>query len=300
MASAVPMSRSRGSVSGLALVLLGAWGGLALFVAPYIHYGFQPDKVWDFTTARLYASVLPAVVVLLAGLVVLGTKTRWFGGFAAVVAAIGGAWFVVGRDVMQTVTNNNSAYSVGDPIQTSLSRVLLTDVAAYTGVGLLIVFFAALALGRQSIAAHRDHLRYGQNVYQAGTDPGAGLASVGLGGAGLAGAGLGGAGLGGAGLGAANSPYSPFQPTETASAYPSDPPDSFVGGDTQFPSQYPATETYSGPGAERFPTTESAYPASTEGFDVFDTGGPVTYSPGQTKYPPAEQTTSMTVPTEEQ
>jgi hypothetical protein len=168
--------------------------------------------------------------------------------------------------------------------------VLLTGVAAYTGVGLLIVFFAALALGRQSIAAHRDHLRYGQNVYQAGTDPSAGLASVGLGGAGLA----------GAGLGAANSPYSPFQPTETASAYPSDPPDSFVGGDTQFPSQYPATETYSGPGAERFPTTESAYPASTEGFDVFNTGGPVTYSPGQTKYPPTEQTTSMTLPTEEQ
>jgi len=299
MVSAVPMSRSRGSVSGLALVVLGAWGGLALFIGPYFHSGFTPDVVWHLTTVRVYASVLPGAVVLVAGLIVLATRTRWFGGFAAVIAAAAGAWFVVGRDVM-FLMNSAASNTVGDPIATSPTRQLLTQVAAYTGVGLLIVFFAALALGRQSIAAHRDHLRYGQNVYQAGTDPGAGLASVGL-----AGAGLGSSGLGSSGLGAASPTYSPFQPaefrpTETASAYPPDPPETYVGGDTQFPSQYPATETFGGSGGERFPTAESAYPASTEGFDVFNTGGPVTYSPGQTKYPPTEQTTSMTVPTEDQ
>jgi hypothetical protein len=312
MVSAVPMSRSRGSVSGLALVLLGAWGGLALFIGPYFHSGFTPDAVWHLTTVRVYASLLPGAVVLLAGLVVLATRSRWFGGFAAVVAAAAGAWFVVGREIM-LVLNSAASNSVGDPIATSPTRQLLTQVAAYTGVGLLIMFFAALALGRQSIAAHRDHLRYGQNVYQAGTDPGAGLASVGLASAGLGTAGLGTAGLGTAGLGAASPVYSPFQPTETpfqptetafqptetASAYPSDPPETYVGGDTQFPSQYPTTGTYSGGGAERFPTAEQNYPASTEGFDVFNTG-PVTYSPGQTKYPPTEQTTSMTVPAEEQ
>ncbi len=198
----------------------------------------------------MYASVLPGAVVLLAGLVVLATRTRWFGGFAAVVAAAAGAWFVVGRDVM-FVLNSAASNSVGDPIATSPTRQLLTQVAAFAGVGLLIVFFAALALGRQSIAAYRDHLRYGQNVYQAGTDPGAGLASV---------------GLGAAGIGAASPTYSPFQPaefqpTETASAYPSSPPETFVGGDTQFPSQYPTTETYSGDGAERFPTAEQNYPS---------------------------------------
>jgi hypothetical protein len=269
-----------------------------LFIGPYFHSGFTPDVVWHLTTVRVYASVLPGAVVLLAGLVVLATRTRWFGGFAAVVAAAAGAWFVVGRDIM-LVLNSAASNSVGDLIATSPTRQLLTQVAAFTGVGLLIMFFAALALGRQSIAAHRDHLRYGQNVYQAGTDPGAGLASVGLAGAGVAGAGVGGAGFAGAGVGAVSPTYSPFQPTETASAYPSDPPETYVGGDTEFPSQYPTTETYSGGGGERFPTAEQNYPASTEGFDVFNTG-PVTYSPGQTKYPPTEQTTSMTVPTEDQ
>lgn len=277
MASAVPMSRSRGSVSGLVIVLLGAWGGLAPFIEPYFNVGFAPDKAWVYTVARLYASVLPGTVVLLAGLVVLATKVRWFGGIAALIAAAGGVWFVVGRDVMNVLSGNSPAYSVGNVIAASPVRQLLAVQAAYTGVGLLIAFFAALALGRQSIAAHRDHLRYGEMVYQAGTTPDAGLATVGL---------------------AATSPsYSPFQSTQTAaSAYPSDPPDTFVGGNTKFPSQYPATETYA---PDRFAATENSYPEDTGPFDAF-TPGSVTYSPGQTKYPPAESTTSMTVPTEEQ
>jgi hypothetical protein len=278
MASAVPMSRSRGSASGLALVLLGAWGGLAPFVGPLFHSGFEPDKPWVYTAARLYASVLPGAAVLLAGLIVSATKTRWIGGFAAVIAALGGAWFVIGRAIMPVAANDPNAYSVGQTIGSSMGRVLATDLAAYTAVGLLIMFFAALALGRQSIAAHRDHLRYGEMVYQAGTTPDAGLATV--------------------GLAAASPSYSPFQPTETGSAYPSDPPDTFVGGDTEFPSQYPATETYV---PDRLATTtqQSSYPEDTGPFDAF-TPGSVTYSPGQTKYPPTESTTSMTVPTEEQ
>ncbi len=279
MASAVPMPRSRGSVSGIFLILLGAWGGLAPFVGPYFHAGFEPDKPWVYNAARLYASILPGAVVFLAGLVVSATKTRWIGGLAAMIAALGGAWFVIGREVIHVLTNNSPSYSVGNLIGTSLVRQLLTAMGAYTGVGLLIVFFAALALGRQSIEAHRDHLRYGEMVYQAGTTPAAGLATVGL---------------------AAESPtYSPFQPTETAvAAYPADPPDAFVGGETEFPSQYPATETYA-PSAERFPTRPASSPESPDTFDPF-TPGPVTYSPGQTKYPPTEQTTSMTVPTEDQ
>src|SRR5579862_7842907 len=106
MASAVPMPRSRGSVSGILLILLGAWGGLAPFVGPYFHSGFEPDKPWVYTAARLYASVLPGAAVLLAGLVVSATKTRWIGGLAAVIAALGGAWFVVAGGFLPVAANN--------------------------------------------------------------------------------------------------------------------------------------------------------------------------------------------------
>ena len=293
MVSAVPMSRSRGSVSGFALVVLGAWGGLALSRAgPYFHSGFTPDVVWHLTTVRVYASVLPGAVVLLAGLVVLATRTRWFGGFAAVVAAAAGAWFVVGRDVM-FVLNSAASNSVGDPIATSPTRQLLTQVAAFTGVGLLIVFFAALALGRQSIAAHRDHLRYGQNVYQAGTDPGAGLSDERR-----------------PWRGRNRRSESDLLPVPARRVpanrdrlgLPVQPARNLRRRRHPVPQPVPDNGDVQRRWRRALPDGLSRNLSSLHRglrSSVFNTG-PVTYSPGQTKYPPTEQTTSMTVPTEEQ
>lgn len=161
MASAVPMSRSRGSLSGLALILLGAWGGLAPFIGPYFQFGFSPDKAWAYSTGRLYLSILPGVVVLLTGLVVLTTRSRWFGGLCALIAALGGAWFALGQFTLTVVAGNAQTYSPGSPIGDSLARITMSEVGSFAGVGVLIVFFAALALGRQSIAAHKDHVKFG-------------------------------------------------------------------------------------------------------------------------------------------
>jgi hypothetical protein len=38
--------RSRGAVSGVALILLGLWGALIPFVGPYFHYAYTPDTGW--------------------------------------------------------------------------------------------------------------------------------------------------------------------------------------------------------------------------------------------------------------
>src|SRR5260370_30402899 len=99
MGSAVRMSRNRGSVSGLALVLLGAWGGLAPFIGPYFNFGFQPDKAWSYSSGRLYAAIVPGGVALLMGLVLLGTRSRWFRVTCSLIAAVAVAWFVAGRAV---------------------------------------------------------------------------------------------------------------------------------------------------------------------------------------------------------
>jgi hypothetical protein len=34
--------RSRGALSGVLLILLGAWGGLIPFIGPYFHYAYTP------------------------------------------------------------------------------------------------------------------------------------------------------------------------------------------------------------------------------------------------------------------
>src|ERR1700743_1309465 len=96
-ASAVPMGRGRGSLSGVALILLGAWGGLVPFIGPYFSFCFEPDKPWTYTAARLYLSALPGAAALLGGLLISITKVRGLPSAAAIIAALGGAWFVVGQ-----------------------------------------------------------------------------------------------------------------------------------------------------------------------------------------------------------
>ncbi len=294
MASTVPMARSRGSLSGLALVLLGAWGGLALLVGPYFNFGFSPDQAWSVSMARLYASFLPGAVVVLCGLIVLVTRSRGLGGTAAVFAALAGVWFTVGRSALVAV-----GAALGNPSIARLGDVGLAgsvhgdggasvELADFLGVGVLIVFFAALALGRFSLAAHKDHARYAE------------LEAAGL-------VGVPGGGLDNVGLTPSNPPFDPYQATQPS---PAPTPPAVVGGETRFPSQYPP---------DRFPTEQSPSPQSptamasppwdpappaTEQANIPASGftpGPVTYSAGQTRYPPSQeqQTTSMTAPTEE-
>jgi hypothetical protein len=279
MAAAVQMSRSRGSLSGLALVVLGAWGGLAPLIEPYLHTGFQPNEPWHYSTGRLYLSILPGAVVLLAGLVILITKSRGLGGVAALFAALGGAWFAVGGALLLAAGVTGASLTVGAAIPGSVAQVVLLNLITFAGVGLLVVFFAALALGRMSLGAYKDFLRFGdQSAVVVG-----GLSNV--------------------GLGTSNSPFDNYQPAqhEPAQYEPAQyQPDvaggqsydtttgqqPVVGGQAQFPSQYPNQETAG------FPDTADVYGANTTNFSP---GGPVTYSPGQTQYPPTQ-----TSPTPEQ
>ena len=279
MAAAVQMSRSRGSLSGLALVVLGAWGGLAPLIEPYLNTGFQPNQPWHYSTGRLYLSILPGAVVLLAGLVILITKSRGLGGTAALFAAVGGAWFAVGGALLLAAGVTGASLTVGAAIPGPVAQVVLLNLVTFAGVGLLVVFFAALALGRMSLGAYKDFLRFGdQSALVVG-----GLSNVGLAGA--------------------NSPFDNYQPAQYEPAqYQPDVAGGqsydtttgqqpVVGGQAQFPSQYPNQEAA---GSAGFPDTADGYGANTTSYSP---GGPVTYSPGQTQYPPTQ---TQTAPTQEQ
>ena len=47
MSGMLRIPRSRGALSGVLLVLLGAWGGVIAFVGPYFHYAYTPDSAWS-------------------------------------------------------------------------------------------------------------------------------------------------------------------------------------------------------------------------------------------------------------
>ncbi|EUA34713.1 hypothetical protein I552_5502 [Mycobacterium xenopi 3993] len=53
------MPRSRGAITGLLLVLLGAWGALIPFVGPYLDFAYTPNQPWTWTAARGWLEVFP-------------------------------------------------------------------------------------------------------------------------------------------------------------------------------------------------------------------------------------------------
>ena len=161
MAGVARIPRSRGGVSGVLLILLGAWGGLAPFVGPYFRFAYTPDKAWAYTSGRLWLSIVPGAAAVLGGLLVAGAGHRAVGCFGAFIAAAGGAWFIVGGAVIALAVKNGSI-SPGVPLTGTLgplsaaTRVFLEQLAFFTGIGALILFFGALALGRFSVVGVKD------------------------------------------------------------------------------------------------------------------------------------------------
>jgi hypothetical protein len=145
--------RSRGVLSGLLLVLLGAWGALVPFVGPYFHYAYTPDQGWTYTTGRFWLEVLPGAATVLGGLIVLISASRPLAHFGAWLAALGGAWFALGSVIGPTWSGMNM--SPGTPVGGSVTRAF-EQIGFFTGLGVVIVLVAGMALGRFSVIGVRD------------------------------------------------------------------------------------------------------------------------------------------------
>jgi hypothetical protein len=285
MGSDVRTPRSRGALSGLMLVLLGAWGGIAPFAGPAFGFGYRPDQAWTYTSGRVFLSAVPGAVVALSGLVVLVTRSRWLGGFCAFVAALGGAWFVAGQALIQLLPASMGATSVrtGAPLAATASRTVLTSLACFTGVGAVIVFFAAVALGRFSVTALRDQLE----IEEVAGDPG--LAATTGAGFGASGAGMPAAGLATQPYVPGQSGYAPQYPDQYAAhpgnGYPSQSPfppavNPFATAADQYPTaadQYPVAPDPYPTGPDPFPAASGQYPIAADQY------------PATSQYPPDEQ-----------
>jgi len=146
------MSTVTSRVSGCLLILLGAWGGLVPFIGPYFGYYYGPDKTWLYNSDRLWLSVLPAAAAFLGGLIVLALPR--VSAIGAVLAALGGAWFVLGTAVLAVakpgITPGAPATAPGAMFGAATMH-LLENVGFFSGLGVVIVFFAAIALGRSGV-----------------------------------------------------------------------------------------------------------------------------------------------------
>jgi hypothetical protein len=147
--------RSRGALSGLLLVLLGAWGALIPFIGPYFHYAYTPDSAWTYTTGRFWLEILPGCATAIGGLIVLASSSRPFAIFGAWLAAVSGAWFALGTVLAPIWGTSGISMSAGAPVGGTVHRALV-QTGFFTGLGIVIVLLAGMALGRFSVIGVRE------------------------------------------------------------------------------------------------------------------------------------------------
>ena len=132
-------------MSGLILVVLGAWGGLIPFIGPYFGYAFGSHATWFYTTNRLWLSILPGAVVVIGGLILMRSGHRASGALGAWLAMAGGAWFVVGPAVSRLWEHGPGP--IGAPLFGHI-RQTFELIGYFYGLGAVIIGLAAFALGR--------------------------------------------------------------------------------------------------------------------------------------------------------
>ena len=144
--------RTRGALSGVLLVLLGAWGALIAFIGPYFDYSYRSDATWVWLSQRGWLEVLPGAITVLGGIILLMSRTRIGASFGAWLGVAGGVWFVIGRSLADLLNIG----SVGQPTASSEGGRAAAELGYFSALGAAIILVAGFALGRLSIVAARD------------------------------------------------------------------------------------------------------------------------------------------------
>jgi hypothetical protein len=173
------MPRSRGAISGLILVILGAWGALVPFVGPHFNFAYTPDHDWAWSTARGWLEVLPGAATVVGGLLLIFSGNRITAILGGWLGVLSGAWFVVGGEVAPLL----GIGSAGDPIAATERKRAALEVSYFSGLGALIIFVAGVALARTAVRLGRDvapAVESGQHYASAAGEPSADLSSEAL------------------------------------------------------------------------------------------------------------------------
>ena len=137
------------TVSGLLVVLLGAWAGISVFVGPVFGYDPGGPFAWTWTRAHALLYLAPGVAGVVAGLMLLsgvGPAAHGFGRgvtrVAGSLAALAGAWLIIGPSAWPLLSTPGVVW--GSATGTTL---FLRQIGANFGVGALLLGLGAYTFG---------------------------------------------------------------------------------------------------------------------------------------------------------
>ena len=159
------IQRSRGAFSGLALIVLGAWGALIPMVGPYFNWVIGKDDAWDWTAGRWWLSILPGVITVIGGMIMLAALRRRDAALGAFLAATAGLWFVVGPTVSRLW---NHGVSQTGAAHGGTTQQVLEQLTYFSALGAATLALAVFALGRMAAwagdEATLDDRAYGRDM----------------------------------------------------------------------------------------------------------------------------------------
>jgi hypothetical protein len=146
-----PTPFRRGLVTGLLLVILGAWGAVSPFLVPVLDMANGPAHEWTLTAGRGWLEVLPGVVTMLGGLMLITWRRRETAALGGWLAVIAGAWFVIGRTFASVLTMGSAGSALAD----STTHTAVLQLAYFVGFGALVVLVGSVGVGRVSVRSMR-------------------------------------------------------------------------------------------------------------------------------------------------
>src|ERR1700722_7927790 len=132
-------------LGGVLVALLGIWGALILFVGPYFHYAYTPDKAWTYDHGRLLLEIVPGSVAFVGGALLIYAFSRHAALLGGLLGIIAGAWFALGTVLAPLWT---TTWNVGVPASTTTLMRTMEQIGFFTGLGVVLVLVSAAVAGR--------------------------------------------------------------------------------------------------------------------------------------------------------
>jgi len=134
---------------GFLTILISAWGGIIPYVGPVFGYSADGTGSWDWTLAHTVLALIPGVLGVMAGLFILGETRGVAAGrgrvsltMAGLLAALCGAWFVIGPFAWPVITTSSAYFVAASPL-----RELANIVGYSLGTGVILATLGGFAIG---------------------------------------------------------------------------------------------------------------------------------------------------------
>ncbi len=133
---------------GIAVVLVGAWGALIPFVGPLFGYRMGNVTAWTWSESHATLHLVPGVVALVGGVLMLGAA-RGRARLGAVLALLGGAWFILGPTFHPAWASGDGMASGGGMMMMGggVWNGIASALGYHYGTGVVIGALGAYALG---------------------------------------------------------------------------------------------------------------------------------------------------------